>query len=870
MKNMDTTRKQIYLAALLHDIGKFYQRADESSIAKSKFLENDIKNLENIFCPEDKKIKGKRTHKHILWTAQFIKDFELHLKGFFNKETDSSIDVLLRLSAIHHNPSGNEINELIIQKADHYSSGADRSVFEDDWKDELEQNSWDSFKKIRMRSIFEGISLKNNNSEVWETEYKNRLSLNELQLTEKFFKHETKDEIPNYLELWRKFITEVKFIQTSSFKTFSETLLFLLEKYTSRIPSSTQHLPDVSLYDHSKTTAAFAVCLYDYILFNKNSFPLSTDKPFLLLGGDLSGIQKFIYGIIARGAAKNLKGRSYYLQLLIDNIVTQLIKELNLFNANVIYKSGGGFYIIAPNTKEVVNLITEFENRITEELFKFHGSNLNLTIDYQEFGEEELFYDVNNKNKRNIGDIWSGLLEKISNKKSQRFKNLIKNEYNLFFVPDKSGGDCNLDAITGDEIEGKAINFDGHLINEYTKKQIELGEKLRNTDYWIQSYEKLSYFSKEANEFKIKGLEIYNYFVSKDFFNNDDYRIQLKKSADKIRAFTFNDLNFLESPQKGIENIYGFTFYGGNKYPVSKWNETPKTFEEISGVEFTDAKKDVRAFAPGLVRMGVLRMDVDNLGAIFRRGLSPDKCSFSRYSVLSRSLDYFFSGYINKIWESNDNYKNYTQIIYSGGDDLFIVGKWDIVIEMANEIYIKFKEWTCDNPDITLSGGISFVYPKFPILKAAEMSADEEKNAKNHKYIETEKNAISIFGYAFNWEYELKYLIKLKNTIKELLEKENGMPQGFPSDIYNLMQQANLFYNKEKNKYVIQNYQVIWLTAYNFKRALQRNKDELFAKFLTEWVEKIFTGQITEIKETKYHALQYLAIAARWAGMENR
>ena len=326
----------------------------------------------------------------------------------------------------------------------------------------------------------------------------------------------------------------------------------------------------------------------------------------------------------------------------------------------------------------------------------------------------------------------------------------------------------------------------------------------------------------------------------------------------------------MESPQKGIENIYGFTFYGGNKYPVSKWNETPKTFEEISGVEFTDAKKDVRAFAPGLVRMGVLRMDVDNLGAIFRRGLSPDKCSFSRYSVLSRSLDYFFSGYINKIWESNDNYKNYTQIIYSGGDDLFIVGKWDIVIEMANEIYIKFKEWTCDNPDITLSGGISFVYPKFPILKAAEMSADEEKNAKNHKYIETEKNAISIFGYAFNWEYELKYLIKLKNTIKELLEKENGMPQGFPSDIYNLMQQANLFYNKEKNKYVIQNYQVIWLTAYNFKRALQRNKDELFAKFLTEWVEKIFTGQITEIKETKYHALQYLAIAARWAGMENR
>ncbi len=69
--------------------------------------------------------------------------------------------------------------------------------------------------------------------------------------------------------------------------------------------------------------------------------PGGDQKPFLLVGGDLSGIQKYIYGIIARGAAKNLKGRSFYLQLLIDNIVNFLIKELELFDANIIYKTGG-------------------------------------------------------------------------------------------------------------------------------------------------------------------------------------------------------------------------------------------------------------------------------------------------------------------------------------------------------------------------------------------------------------------------------------------------------------------------------------------------------------------------------------------------
>ena len=39
------------------------------------------------------------------------------------------------------------------------------------------------------------------------------------------------------------------------------------------------------------------------------------------------------------------------------------------------------------------------------------------------------------------------------------------------------------------------------------------------------------------------------------------------------------------------------------------------------------------------------------------------------------------------------------------------------------------------------------------------------------------------------------------------------------------------------------------------------------------WTGRIFTGVIEDnekLKNTKYHALQYLAIAARWAGLEMR
>ena len=55
---MENTREHIYLAALLHDIGKFYQRADTGSVQNSKYLKGHCKD-ESSFCPE---YKGRYSH----------------------------------------------------------------------------------------------------------------------------------------------------------------------------------------------------------------------------------------------------------------------------------------------------------------------------------------------------------------------------------------------------------------------------------------------------------------------------------------------------------------------------------------------------------------------------------------------------------------------------------------------------------------------------------------------------------------------------------------------------------------------------------------------------------------------------------------
>ena len=91
---------------------------------------------------------------------------------------------------------------------------------------------------------------------------------------------------------------------------------------------------------------------------------------------------------------------------------------------------------------------------------------------------------------------------------------------------------------------------------------------------------------------------------------------------------------------------------------------------------------------------------------------------------MSRSFDFFFSGYLNTVWRETEPDRSF--IVYSGGDDVFIVASWDVAIKLAERIKEDFKLFTCKNPAFSLSGGIAIIPSKFPIMKGAEESAEEE------------------------------------------------------------------------------------------------------------------------------------------------
>ncbi len=827
MKNI---RQHIYLAALLHDIGKFYQRADTGSVQTSRFLKAHCKE-ESSFCPQ---YNGRYSHKHVLWTAQFIDENRQLFQTLLPRQEGqlSDKESLIFLAAGHH-LSAAQLSDAgrIIKRADTLSSGMDRDTPEAR-KDDPDEKGWDAFKKKRMVPLLQTIG-QQPGADYWH------LPIDPLSLSGSSFPRQTFDADPDYGSLWEKFVGEFRLIQARDGHAFSETLLCLLQKYTTCIPASTIHFSDVSLYDHMKTTAALAVCLYDVEQSGEQP-----ETPFLLIGADLSGIQSYIYQIVSKYAGRNLKGRSFYLRLLSDAVVRYLLRELRLFQANVVYNSGGGFYLIAPNTSRVRERLEQATQQIEQHLFRAHHTSLFVAIDSIPLSEAALLHQG-----EHLGEVWGRLFEKRDRKKACKFARQITQDYDRFFSPSLSGGDTGRDTVTGEEfLPGETPLAEGDLegLKKSTRDQIRLGKALRRSEIMVVCEEELPY-AKDNILVHPAGLGFYYYFLSHSELAEATEK--LKGSADRVSVITLNgpegNCEFI-SASRGTGHIYGLEFYGGNEFNDQTFDEMCRNPEKFS-------------------RMGVLRMDVDNLGHIFRTGIAPERATLSRYAALSRSFDYFFSGYLNTIRREVSKERSF--IVYSGGDDLFVVGRWDIVLEMASRIQQDFRRFACGNPAFSLSGGVAILPPKYPIMKGAEESGREEKRAKAHRCRGAAKNALSFLNTPLNWEMEYPVVAQLKEQLVVLLRGEEVLPRSFVSKILSHAANADI------REHRICNVKTYWMVAYDLGRMTDRVKNEQARQLLRNCQTEV-TGRKGVLNgqpiETDYHPLELWAFACRWAELQVR
>jgi len=511
----------------------------------------------------------------------------------------------------------------------------------------------------------------------------------------------------NLRKIWNSFEDDLKIILKS---IDIEKILILLEKYCSYVPCldrDNEFIYHISLFQSVKLITAIANNIYNYFDQNyKNDLKERSlqeeinekdDKRFLLISGDLSGVQDFIYTISSTGALRSLRGRSFYLEMITEKVVRDIIRDFNLTTANIIYSGGGGFYITAPNVENNKSYIEKLQKDINNWLWYEFEGKLFLNIEYEVFCGNNMINN-NNDEQYPLETVWYNLSQKIERSKKKKFINnldsLLKVE-----LPNSLEETCNVCHTDAKEID-KEIKEKGLKTCRSCFDFYEISKYLRQKKY------KYIYESKNNCHFKV---------------HNTCYVFSETPSL--------NSFNYIINSWKAED----WTGINGVQLLLGRYNSGCDDLEDLA--QKAEGKKFIAA----------LRMDVDNLGRIFIKGLPSMHKSFINMAFLSRNLSLFFKYYINFICKgqfgrtvhyidtNTTNPKRNVDIIYSGGDDLFILGTWNQVAELSFDIQDAFYNFFGCNKDLTLSAGVTLHKFNYPVYQIAELSKQAEEEAKDNK-----------------------------------------------------------------------------------------------------------------------------------------
>jgi len=855
-----TIRQSIYFAAIIHGIGKLFYLAKNNLTANTDYVSDHSRLLLDFLASRgDKKIQGiLPKHNQLLWTYEFLQIPEIKVKleslGFdlaeFRNESVVE-DTLSNLSTLYHNPNTN--HQALIKLAIIWASGPES----------LDLSSGNSvIKRTNSGSLLSIFSILDGKD---KSDFYTPSKLQYLK-SESILPQRSKTE--DFGPILREFLSEIKALPEpirGKEKYFTESFFYLLKKYTSSIPAGLHNsdLPGVSLFEYLKISSAIADCLYAYSEEKgfENTFRLNSKKelelkeennmPLLLTCVDLSGIQSFIYNISGTKAAKSLKGRSFYLQLLIETIIDRIILDNDLTPSHIVYSSGGKAYFLMPNTDNAKQNFDSLRLEIIEKLRKEHGHQLYVCMDYVPFSytnNHRVKYQHSDKVIQcdTVGDLWKILGEKTGMQKQRKFEHLFLDDFELFFRPQEVKISDKICAVTGVPLignEAKPVDkddFEKTYVSEAVMRQIEIGGLLKDSDFLVTFSGQIKPDLK-----KIRGIEPLNLGIQKYLF--DKYELENKEGNDfnllgsgnylKIQHINSTPV-FTYHSKTNIDCSYGYFYYGGNKQARNDYSE--KTFEELGG---TGSFK----------RLGVLRMDVDSLGEIFIRKIPINNRTLSTYATLSSQLDLFFSGYLNTIREK---YKDWVNILYSGGDDVFAIGRWDQIIDFACDIRSNFKNFVGEREDITLSAGIALIGVKYPIAKGAALAGESEEKSKSYKQDDSKKlkDAITFLDCTFSWT-EFEEVKGYKSTFLKLMQ-EGSITSSLLQKI------IDYHFQKKSNP---KDLSFIWKALYFLKRY------EAGLNKYPDAQKEIKNIQIKIIeKAAGTSILEKLALAAKWTELEIR
>jgi len=782
----------VVMAGLLHDIGKFFQRL------------------------------WKERMKHPLASKKFIESPKM--SRILQKEgLDIDIDLLKLLVQRHHEYLGpKKPKELLVQEIEdplqralaYIVSEADN--FSSSERDIEEERDWEFYKKYRIYSLFSLINIKTGVKDdkyyqLQEFSPGNIFPIDKQALDRKKYDYEKLEE---------KLQEELKAFEPGNFSELFNGLWNIFRKYLWAVPSDTwRKRSDISLFDHLSTTSAIAASLY---LFHKdkideNEIKDDTKEKFLLVGGDLSGIQDFLFEISQRNPkklSKTLRGRSFLVSLVVEITALKILKALDLPYSAKLMSSGGRFIIMAPNCDEVIKTLEKLAKEIEEEFFKKFLGKLTLTLNFTTTinGEDLKLGIIKEKiNQVNVGLIRKKLNKNIQILKNGRYKEILKKPHGHVLQHNKVCSFCGIfpNVKPGDDERCEICNLSESL-----------GEKIIRNRFLL--------FNEESKFFRFMGIGVEltdDYkpnllaYSLKDTTNQDIYH----------GSISYGIANYL--PKDKEERIQMHNDDENSLCYFCKKNNLEKDCDKDDRKTFKNSHLSFQCIAThtpfqrqgkGVDKLAVLKADIDNLGYIVQYGFDrlvddeeTSKYSVSRYTFLSRMIDAFFQH-----WLKHTIAEKYPMIytVYAGGDDLLLIGPWADIIKFSYEFYKHFKAFVGNNPDITLSAGISLFSPHSPVTTAAQGAQNYLEQSKE----KTGKDSLMLFDTPpVKWE-KLEELFEFADFLDERVrmdEKESRINTAF---LYRLFKYRRMFMYSEEGK--IEGLRFHSLMNYDMVRNIEQKK----------------------------------------------
>lgn len=680
-----------------------------------------------------------------------------------------------------------------------------------------------------------------------------------------------------YKSSWQSLIDDLALAQgIEDAESYATTLLYLLKKHTWAVPfSASQENQDVSLFDHSRIACAIAACLMkenadpDEVSSELISENTAKDR-FLLVAGDVSGIQDFLYTITSKGAAKGLRGRSLYLQLLSDAAAKFMLRELDYPLANLIYSGGGHFYILISSADE--NRLQDLKLALERALLQMHQGDIFLALGCAKLAVRDLLI-ASDGEQSGLSAQWGRAMNQAGISKLQRFSLLGSEAYEEIFGlnPEEKGGVapvCDVCKREGDlwyrSQSGWMRWYRPNLEKAFCHHCMtfeKMGERLPRMKYLIEVQGGKKDESLDGNllcRFEPLGMDYY--------YCQDRAKLQpLLKNFHQSRLiiYSLEPDKFIDENLVKIaaENDAALGFRLIAKATPMTENETIAEVSELAGRSC------------GVPRIGILRMDVDDLGLVFSKGLGK-RASLSRISTLSTMLSIFFDGWIDRICQ---DWPDQAYLIYSGGDDLFLIGSWDAIPEIAIRIREDFRAYTCFNPNFSLSAGITIAAEKYPLYRSAESAKRALDDAKARDKNGKKKDAISFLNETMDWT-EMRISKEIAFCLKSCLKEERNGKTLPRSILWNLYGAWDLYWRNRnilKKKTLSQgdverlalHDRWRWRLIYFLDRAGGRN--EMFKQDLVT-LKKAILDNNWKGTVSQRNLIEYLGVPARWAELLTR